>query len=292
MNRQLLISSVLVLTAAAVATAQPADDSLEAMTAFGRQYDSAWQLYEALKDEADGGQQLAWENLPDWSGIYTRGRGGLNFDPDKPEDVLTRAPLNPEYRGRHEELLALRAQHIEFDPLGTCIPPGFPRWLAEPFLREFVVTPDQTWLMNEMINDTRRIYTDGREHMPEAMQLPLYNGDSVGFWDGHRLIVHTNQLRPGRYQRSHPEYSEQIETVEIWQQADERNIDVDVWMFDPGALEDSWYVRQTYTRLTDPEQYLRIRYWNCSENQNNTTFMTDEGSTNFSDFTFTTEDDR
>ena len=83
-----------------------------------------------------------------------------------------------------------------------------------------------------------------------------------------------------------------METVEIWQKVDDRNIEVDVWMYDPGSLEEPWYVSQIYTKLTDPEQYLRIRYWNCSENQNNATSMTEEGSTNFTDFTFTTEDDR
>lgn len=292
MKRYLGFSSVLMLSVTSIATAQPDDDSLDAMTAFGLQYESAWELYSALEAEADGGQPLAWDNLPDWSGIHTRGRGGLAFDPDRPEGVLTRAPLTPEYQARLAEALELRESGIEFDPLSTCAPPGFPRWLAEPFLREFVVTPDQTWLMNEMVNDTRRIYTDGREHMPEAMRLPLYNGDSIGFWDGHRLVVHTNQLQAGRYQRSHPEYSEQMETVEIWQKTDERNIEVDVWMYDPVSLEAPWYARQTYTKLTDPEQYLRIRYWHCAENQNNATFMTEDGATDFTDFTFTTEDDR
>ena len=90
---------------------------------------------------------------------------------------------------------------IEWDPISTCAPPGHPRWLTEPFLREFIVTPDQTWLINEMVNDIRRIYTDGRDHVPEADRYPLYNGDSIGFWDGDRLVIHTNQLQAGIYQR-------------------------------------------------------------------------------------------
>ena len=84
MKRYLGFSSVLMLSAAAIATAQPDDDSLDAMTAFGQQYESAWDLYSALESEAEGGQPLAWDDLPDWSGIHTRGRGGLAFDPDRP----------------------------------------------------------------------------------------------------------------------------------------------------------------------------------------------------------------
>ena len=78
---------------------------------------------------------------------------------------------------------------------------GHPRWLAIPFLREFIVTPDQTWLSSETVNNVRRIYTDGRDHIPEVDRYPLYYGDSIGFWNDSTLTIHTNQLRAGIYQR-------------------------------------------------------------------------------------------
>ena len=284
----LLLASVI---AAASVSGQTAQRDYEANAELGRQFETAAALYEALIEEAGGGQRLEWGNLPPWSGIYTRGRGRLFFDPDRPADALTTAKLTPEYQARFEETLRLREQGIEYDPLSYCHPPGYPRWITEPNLREFVVTPDQTWFMNELANDVRRVYTDGRDHTPVEDRYPLYNGDSIGVWDGHRLIVHTNQLMEGIYQRAHPNHSDQIETVEIWQQVDDRNIEVDLWIYDPPSLMEPWYTRQTYTKLTDPEQRLRIRYWNCSENQNNSTFVTEDGATQFTDFTFTTEDD-
>jgi hypothetical protein len=280
------------MLAASSLSAQSPRLSLHESAELGRQFDSAEALYGALKDDANGGRRLTWNTLPQWSGIYTRGRGGLNYDPDQPEDALTSAKLTPEYQARFEETLRLREQGIEYDPLSYCNPPGYPRWLTEPNLREFVVTPDQSWFLNEMANDVRRVYTDGRGHTPEADRYPLYNGDSIGFWDGDRLIVHTNQLMEGIYQRAHPNHSDQIESVEIWQQVDERHIEVDVWIYDPPSLLEPWFTRQTYTKLTDPEKRLRIRYWNCSENQNNSTFKTQDGATQFSKFTFTPDDDQ
>lgn len=277
---------------AAALQGQPSGQSLEASAELGRQYESAEALYQALEDDAGGGQRLGWDNLPPWFGIYTRGRGGLKFDPDRPADALTTAKLTPEYQARFEETLRLREQGIEYDPLSYCHPPGYPRWITEPNLREFVVTPDQTWFMNELANDVRRVYTDGRGHTAEEDRYPLYNGDSIGFWDGDKLVVHTNQLMEGIYQRAHPNHSDQIESVEIWQQVDERNIEVDVWIYDLPSLLEPWHTRQTYTKLTDTEKRLRIRYWNCSENQNNSTFITEEGATQFSDFTFTPVDDQ
>jgi hypothetical protein len=273
------------------AIAQSSRPSAAEMAKLGSEHNSAFELYDALSKRADGGQQLTMNDLPPWSEIYTRGRGAMNFDPDKPEEMLTSAKLTKEYQARFEETLRLRDLGIEYDPLSTCRPPGYPRWFTEPYLREFVVYPDQTWLMNEMVNDVRRIYTDGRGHTPPEDRYPLYNGDSIGFWDDHKLVIHTNQLMSGQYQRAHPDHSDQIETVEIWQQIDDRNIEVDVWVYDPPALTEPWHTRQLYTKLTDPEKRLRIRYWNCNENQNNATYTTEEGATQFSDFTFTTEDD-
>ena len=34
-------------------------------------------------------------------------------------------------------------------------------------------------------------------------------------------MIHTNQLRAGIYQRAHPDYTDQVETVEIWEKADQ-----------------------------------------------------------------------
>ena len=49
-----------------------------------------------------------------------------------------------------------------------------------------------------MVNDIRRIYTDGRDHVPAEDRYPISNGDSIGFWDGPKLVIHTNQLQ-GRH---------------------------------------------------------------------------------------------
>jgi hypothetical protein len=63
-------------------------------------------------------------------------------------------------------------------------------------------------------------------------------------------------------------------------------------VYDPPALAEPWYTKQSYKRLSDPDRSLRIRYWNCGENQNNTVFKTEEGATQFQDFTFTEKDDQ
>jgi len=262
-----------------------------AMRELGLRHKTAWDLYQALRQEAGGGKRLTPNEVPDWSGLWVwNSNRGFLFDPDTPQGVVTTAKLTPEYQRKLDDELARINKGIEYDPISSCAPPGHPRWLAIPFLREFIVTPDQTWLSSETVNNVRRIYTDGRDHIPEADRYPLYYGDSIGFWNNQTLTIHTNQLKAGVYQRGNPEYTDQVETVEIWEKVDDRAVEVDVWVYDPPALVEPWYVKQRYSKISNEDKQLRIRYWDCLENPNNTVYKTQEGSTQFKDFTFTESD--
>ncbi len=273
---------------APAANAGMPEQTKEQMAGLAREHKTAWDLYVALKDKAHGGQRLTSANLPDWSGIYTRTPvPGFAFDPEQPAGGLPTAKLTPEFQARMLKRVEDAKRGVEWDPISTCSPPGHPRWMTEPFLREFIVTPDQTLLINEMVNDIRRIYTDGRDHVAEADRYPLYDGDSIGFWDGPNLVIHTNQLKAGIYQRSQPDYTDQVETVEIWHKADDRTLRADVWVYDPPSLQEPWAVKQSYSKLDNPDKSLRIRYWNCGENENNTVYQTKEGATQFRGLAFT-----
>ena len=287
------------LVAVGLAVSQPAAAQQDwaaqkqAMIEKGLQYETSWDLYQALKEEAGGGERLAWNTIPDWSGVFTRTRGGLNFDPDQLPDGLPTAKLTPEANASMMRRIELTAEGIQFDPISTCASPGHPRWLSFPFLREHIVTPDQTTFIAEAYNSVRRIYTDGRPHMPEDERYPLHNGDSVGFWDGDKLVIHTNQLMAHYYERVQPDYSDQVETVEIWQKVDDRTLEVDVWIYDPPVLAEPWYTKQSFTKLPqDSERLTRIRHWACKGNPNNDVYMTEDGNSNFVNLTFTDMDDQ
>ncbi len=279
--------------AAGVAGAQTAEET-ERNVELGLQHDSAWALYEALSEQASGGQSLTWRNMPDWSGLWVRWTpGGNAFDLQRSPGALTSANLRPETAARHEAAVREANEGILYDEaLSQCGPPGFPRWMGIPFLREFIVRPEQTWLSSETVNNVRRIYTDGRGHPPEIERYPLFYGDSIGFWDEGRLIIHTNQLRASTYARAHPEHSEQTETVEIWRKVADDRILADMWVYDSVNLLEPWYVQFRYDKVPNPDHSLRMRFWHCSENPNNEVFKTPEGSTQFTDFTFTSDDDR
>ncbi len=262
---------------------------------FGEQYNSAFEMYQALEQQANGGNDLTWADMGkpefDWSGIYTRTRGGLSFDPDISSSETTALLTTAGAAARQNKIDQITRTGGEYDPISDCRPPGFPRWASEPFLHEFIVTPEQTWLINEMVNDVRRVYTDGRAHTSPEDAYESWNGDTIGFWDDDILVMHSSYLKSGQYQRgTQPDYSDQVEVVERWRKVDGIVLEADFWVFDPVNLAEPWYTRQSWIELENDDDYLRIRYWDCRENQNNDIIIREDGTSQFPDFDFIDDD--
>jgi len=260
----------------------------ERLHQMGLKYRSASDLYMALKSAAGGGKvSPPYAQLPDWSGLWIASGGGSFTGPAPGGSIppkLTPAAAAAVKAGQEAE-----AKGISYDEnLSECGPPGYPRWLVIPFLREFIVRPEEVWLTSETVNNVRRIYTDGREHPPEAERYPLYYGDSIGFWDGQKLVIHTNSLMGRSMGRGQPNQSDKMETVEVWNKIDARTISVDAWIFDPALYTETWYMNRRYTTVDNADKSLRINYWHCGENPNNDVFKTPDGSTQYNDFQFGT----
>src|SRR4051812_31929367 len=73
----------------------------EQMIDLGRQHKTAADLYRALREQANGGQRLTMNDLPDWSGVYTRMPvPGFAFDPEQPANGLPTAKLTPAFQAK------------------------------------------------------------------------------------------------------------------------------------------------------------------------------------------------
>jgi hypothetical protein len=237
-----------------------------ANTPIPQQFQDSYKVFLAMKAKAVPPKQL-----PDWSGLWTRqdSPAGLVFDSSQPLPISAgriTAVLTPKYQAAFEQKLRDVAAGREWDPLSYCLPSGFPRWLTEPFLREAIVTPKQTWWIQEQQNEIRRIYTDGRGHIPEDEAYILWDGDSIGFWDRDTLVIHTIRVRPGQYNRSQPDYSDQTSTVERVRMPDKDTMEDQVTVWDPLSLKKPWHVVMVWKRVTTPG--LRIDTWSCEENSN------------------------
>ena len=91
--------------------------------------------------------------------------------------------------------------------------------------------------------------------------------------------------------RNQPTQSEKMETVEIWRKVDAKTVVADVWLYDPAIYTEPWYIQRRYSQVPNPGYAIRVNYWHCGENPNNDVYKTPDGSTNYSDLTFTSKDD-
>jgi hypothetical protein len=115
-------------------------------------------------------------------GLERRGRGGsIIVDPS--DGKLPMQPWAMEERVRRN--LPERGYD---DPTAHCFPPGVPRalWIPEGF--QITQTPDYVVMLFER-TAWRIIPLDGRKHLPDYMRL--WEGDSVGHWEGDTLVVDT-----------------------------------------------------------------------------------------------------
>lgn len=233
-----------------------------------------------------------FDDLPDWSGTWSR-RGGTVFDrgtwtlngvptdPSEPGAGVsapgTRAhpPYNEEWEAIYQSHLDLRDQGLFPDPLTRCIAHGFPRIFNALAPVEFVVRPEQTWILAEHTRATMRIFTDGRGHPAAENRWHTYFGDSVGHWDGDKLIFTTVALKGWRdrdsvLDRSGLVLSDQATATTVMQRVQETNaagvtedlILVTMTLEDPVALTDSWIVEKRFYK--DPVG-TQIYDYECNE---------------------------
>ncbi|HWK64091.1 MAG TPA: hypothetical protein VNS34_04080 [Rhizobiaceae bacterium] len=273
-----LLAGVGLQTIATAQALQPVPEVVPAPLTFA----TSTEHYEFLKALHKRGTRHTSESVPKWEGLWEpsynnvalRGGSSVFFEGAMPVGLkaggkVREGVLSPEYEAafkqRRENMLKYNEQ--PYDRLTTCEPAGMPRWLLEPYVREFVNTPNQSWWLNDLANDTRRIYIDQDHKNIDGAHSP--NGDSVGFWAGNKLIVHTIDVWPMDYFRGYPPTSNEFEAVEVYEKVVEPNglerIVAQVTFYDKIGLAKPINAVYTWTRAYKQEQAgYRMRHWDCN----------------------------
>lgn len=117
---------------------------------------------------------------PDWRAQWVRA-DSAQFDPSKPGGRRQEAPLTPEYQARLEVILADRARgSLEGNFTASCLPTGMPRMMIVYETMDIIVLPQMTYIRMSLMNELRRIHTDGRT-WPDKL-TPSFVGTSIGHW--------------------------------------------------------------------------------------------------------------
>jgi hypothetical protein len=246
-------------------------------------FKTAEEHFNFLKRQHDGGTKHTYESVPKWEGLWEASwnsvalRGGVSpfFEGPIPAGlaaggVVKEGVLTPEYEAafkqRREEMIPHNEQ--AYDRLTTCEAMGVPRWLLEPYVREWVNTPSQSWWLNDLANETRRVFIDQDHSNIDGTHSPT--GDSIGFWADDTLVVWTNDMWPADYFRGYPPFSNEMETIEIYRMVTEANgmkrLVAQVSFYDPVSLLEPIHGVYTWTKATvHQDAGYRIRHWECDQ---------------------------
>ena len=235
-------------------------------------------LADPLPASAPPGAQLpAWKDLPDWSGVWI-GANASGWDPDSmPKGgvaglpgVREHPPLTPEWEKKYAANNAKVDQDRFPDPVSFCgTPSGFPRLLSIPDGYEFVIRPEQTWVLTENGPNVMRIYTDGRKHLGPDDIWATYTGDSVGYWQAQTLVFHTIGLNGDPHtilDRTGLTYSAKAHVLTRLYLADKDTLEAKITIVDPDMLTEPWTVTKRYKRQPPGS---RIYDYVCTENNRN-----------------------
>ncbi|MEA2906911.1 MAG: hypothetical protein QOI12_4298 [Alphaproteobacteria bacterium] len=207
---------------------------------------------------------------PDWNGGWARlGRG--YWDPTKPRGLGQQAPLTPEYQALFEASISDQKGGGQGNDAGyRCRPHGMPRIMIGNHPIVFTIMPETIYVMRDVYNQFRRIYTDGRDFPTELPHSTV--GYSIGKWldqdgDGHydTLLVETRGLKnPRSYDSSGiPFHQDEATVIKERIFLDKGNRDLlhnEITSID-NALTRPWTVTRNYHRDRNPKW---LEYY-CSE---------------------------
>ncbi len=224
-------------------------------------------------------QPAAAAGLPDWSGVWSLGPPGGAWDPSTTTPkggigglpgVREHPPLTPEWEKKYQANIDKVAQDRLPDPVSFCgTPSGFPRLMAIPDAYEFVVRPEQTWILTENGPNVMRIYTDGRPHLGPDDIWATYMGDSVGHWEGDTLVFDTIGLNGDGHtilDRTGLTYSDKLHVTTRIHKIDTDTLEATLTMEDPAMLTRPWTLVKHYKKQPAGS---RVYDYVCTENNRN-----------------------
>jgi hypothetical protein len=187
------------------------------------------------------------DGKPDLSGLFEPDAGGANYGLEA--HATSAAGLTPPGRGvvidpvdgilpyqpwareeRENRNTPIRGYD---DPTAHCFPAGVPRSMYLPVPFQIVQTPEVVVTLHERMA-WRLISLNRSQHLPDAIRL--WQGDSIGHWDGDTLIVETTNLNGKTWGSEVGDvfsYAEHV--MERFTPLDANNIAYEATITDPGV---------------------------------------------------------
>ena len=136
------------------------------------------------------GAQSTGERV-DLSGVWGILRGGGEFAPPRPGELVFRPDYAAEYEAQQAAAAAATARGEPLPPTSFCLPYGVPTMMSVAvYPVEIIQKPSQVTIVAEAFSEVRRVYMD-EPQMEIGSVPPGYYGHSVGTWEGDTLTIDT-----------------------------------------------------------------------------------------------------
>jgi hypothetical protein len=189
------------------------------------------------------------DGKPNFTGYWTaatrtninNGRGGiLNPETGMPDGKI---PYNAEWEAKSADT----AKNRMFDePYAHCLPAGVPTNFGIQMGFQAVHDKNAIVFGWDTAEASRVIYLDGRQHVHPSIKL--YQGDSIGHWEGDVLVVDTTSQAAGWWDASGAVHSDAVHVVEKFTMTDSNNISYEALVTDPVALSRPMTITDTFRR--------------------------------------------
>jgi hypothetical protein len=233
-------------------------------------YKTAEEHYNALLEKAKshGGPTLYDRKHPppEWDGYYnSRGlqQKQWSFGNNVQAGTLMQM-LTPEYQRRFAQVLyhvgvSNSAQWVS----STCYPEGLIRWWAQAIRDiQITTTPYQVQLLSGTALNILRQILIGQKHVTQISQ---WYGETVGFWDGETLVAWTANVQGWWMSHALPEFSSKLEAIEVYTRDADRNIHLEITLYDPEAFVAPLRLDALYLYLKGPESDMRYQWKECQQ---------------------------
>jgi hypothetical protein len=185
---------------------------------------------------------------PDWSQLFgPGGRAGPTA-------------LTPEAKAKLDAYNAAKKQgEHQQTAAANCLPNGMPEIMRQPYPIEFLYSPGRVTIFIESYSQARRIYINGQ--FPKNPE-PLFNGNSIGHWEGDTLVVDTNGFSPATVIADGVPHNDQMRIQERIYKVSPTRLVIDTTITDPGVLAAPYKYSQAFDKKPD----WQIREYVCEEN--------------------------
>jgi hypothetical protein len=214
--------------------------------------------YHAWLKKANGGTRHTMTTLPNWDGIWAVRSGWLDSNDIQASTIV--AALTPAYREYYVQQAKAEAEGRHWWAASFCLPDGFVRGVSRS-PQQIIIRPNQVLMLTDTQVSTQVRWVEmDKGHRPQQQQFPQWSGESIGFWDGDALVIHTNQIKQWNASHSLFEWSDQLTTVERYQRMGNELVG-EITFYDPVAF---LYPLHATLRLT-PHQNERMVASTCSD---------------------------